>query len=121
MPAHRNDAYLRALWETLQSTEGYTGRTTLIVAVDHGRGRTRRDWTDHGARVKGAEEIWIADPRPAHAALGNRAGHEPGTLSQVAATVAAAVGEDYRAAESRAAPPLPEAITVAAPQSPLVP
>ena len=119
--AHRNDAYLRALWETLQSIEGYTGRTTLIVAVDHGRGRTRRDWTDHGARVKGAEEIWIGILGPHTSALGNRAGHDPGTLSQVAATVAAAVGEDYRAAESRAAPPLPEAITLAAPQSPLVP
>jgi hypothetical protein len=35
--------------------------------------------------------------------------------------VAAAVGEDYRAAEPRAAAQIPDAITVAAPHSPLVP
>jgi hypothetical protein len=102
--AHRNDAYLRTLWEALQATEGYAGHTTLIVAVDHGRGRTRKDWTDHGAKVKGAEEIWLAVLGPTKPALGHRTGHDPVTLSQVAATVAAAVGEDWPAAEPRAAP-----------------
>jgi hypothetical protein len=109
--AHRNDAYLQALWELLQSAEGYAGRTTLIVAVDHGRGRTRKDWTDHGAKVRGADEIWLAVLGPRTAALGSRTGHKPVILSQVAATVAAAVGEDYRAAEPRAAPPIAGALT----------
>jgi hypothetical protein len=79
-------------------------RSTLIVAVDHGRGRTRRDWTDHGAKVKGSEEVWLALLGPHAPALGSRSGGEPVTLSQVAVTVAAAVGEDWRAAEPRAAP-----------------
>jgi hypothetical protein len=104
--AHRSDAYLRALWEMLQSTEGYAGRTTLVVAVDHGRGRTRKDWTDHGAKVKGADEIWLAILGPHTPALGQRTGRDSVTLSQVAATVAAAVGEDWCAAEPRAAPPI---------------
>jgi len=105
--AHRNDAYLRALWETLQSMEGYARRTTLIVAVDHGRGRTRKDWIDHGAKVKGSEEVWLAILGPLTPALGSRSDHAPVTLGQVAATLAAAVGEDYRAAEPRAAAPIP--------------
>ena len=104
--AHRDDAYLRALWETLQSMDGYAGHTTLIVAVDHGRGRTRKDWTDHGAKVKGADEIWLAILGSHTPPLGSRTGHDAVTLSQVAATVAAAVGEDYPAAEARAARPI---------------
>ena len=108
--AHRNDAYLRSLWETLQATEGYAGRTTLAVAIDHGRGRRRKDWTDHGAKVRGADEIWLAILGPRTPALGSRIDHDPVTLSQVAATVAAAVGEDYRLAEPRAALPIPGAV-----------
>jgi hypothetical protein len=84
--------------------DGYAGHTTLIVAVDHGRGRTRKDWTDHGAKVKGADEIWLAILGSHTPPLGSRTGHDAVTLSQVAATVAAAVGEDYPAAEARAAP-----------------
>jgi hypothetical protein len=109
--AHRDDAYLRALWETLQSLDGYRGRTTLIVAVDHGRGRTGKDWTDHGAKVRGSEEVWLALLGPHTPAMGSRSGDDPVTLSQVAATVAAAVGGDWRSAEPRAAPPIPGAIT----------
>ncbi len=102
--AHRDDTYLEALWQTLQSLEGYAGRTTLIVAVDHGRGRTPRDWTDHGAKVRGSEEVWLALLGPHAPALGSRSDGETVTLSRVAATVAAAVGEDWRVAEPRAAP-----------------
>jgi len=109
--AHRNDAYLRALWDEMQATDAYAGRTTLVVAVDHGRGRTRREWTDHGAKVRGADEVWLALLGPRVPPLGSRADHPPVTLAQVAATVAAAVGEDWSAAEPRAAPPIPLAVS----------
>ena len=54
------DDYMRILWETLQSLDGYRDRTTLVVTTDHGRGRTPKDWVDHGEGIAGSEEIWIA-------------------------------------------------------------
>jgi len=55
-----DDDYLRILWETLQSLPGYRDRTTLVVTTDHGRGRTPKNWVDHGEGIRGSEEIWIA-------------------------------------------------------------
>lgn len=100
------DAMLRELWDTVQSLDEYRGRTSLVVTVDHGRGRTERDWTDHGQKVDGAEEIWIAVLGPDTPALGVRQGVAV-TQAQVAATVAALLGEDWCAHEPRAAVPLP--------------
>ena len=54
------DACLKRLWEVLQTEPDYRGRTTLLVATDHGRGSTPHDWHKHGAEVEGAERVWIA-------------------------------------------------------------
>ena len=101
--AHAVDRYLAELWERAQATPDFRGRTTLIVVADHGRGRTARDWTDHNRDVPGSDETWIAMIGPG---IGGGDILGPVTLSQVAATVAAAVGEDYRASVTRAAPAL---------------
>lgn len=107
--ARQTDAHLATLWETLQSHPQYRGRTTLILCVDHGRGRTGKDWTSHNAKIPGADEIWMAALGPDTPALGERTNTETVTQSQIAATVAAAVGEDYRAAVPQAAPALVDA------------
>lgn len=101
--ARGTDRHLQTLWETLRTTPQYRNRTTLIVAVDHGRGRTGQDWTSHGTKYPGADEIWIAAIGPDVAPLGERSNVPEVTQSQIAATVAAAVGEDYRAAVPQAA------------------
>jgi hypothetical protein len=107
--AQTADAMLRELWETVQSLDQYRGRTSLLVTVDHGRGRTEKDWTDHGAKVDGAEEIWIGVLGPDTPALGVRRDVRV-TQAQVAATAAALLGHDWRAREPRAAAPLPDAV-----------
>lgn len=107
--ARQTDSYLRTLWETLQSMRQYRGKTTLIVCVDHGRGRTGSDWTSHGSKFPGADEIWMCVLGPDTPALGERGNIATVTQSQVAATVAAAVGEDYHAAVPQSAPPLADA------------
>lgn len=104
--ARQTDAFVRELWTTLQSLPSHRGATTLIVAADHGRGRGPDDWDEHGKEVAGAEEIWIAILGPDTPPLGARRDAGPSTQAQIAATVAAAVGEDWRAAEPRAAPAL---------------
>lgn len=108
--AHRADAFVQRLWETIQSRPDYRGRTTLIVTTDHGRGPAPDAWKDHGADVPGADAIWIGLIGPMTPPLGLRAGAGAVSQAQVAATVAAALGEDYRADHPDAAPPLPDAI-----------
>ena len=107
--AHQADDFLRRLWELVQSLPDYRDQTTIVIAPDHGRGSTIRDWTDHGAKIDGAEYIWMAVLGPDTPALGVR--HDVDvTLSQVAATLASAVGEDFVANSPKAAKPLPGAI-----------
>jgi hypothetical protein len=104
--ARNGDRYLAELWDQLQKDPQYKDKTTLIVLTDHGRGSGRLDWTDHGKLVPGAEFIWFAVMGPDTPATGERENVEV-TQSQLAATIAALVGEDYRAAVKQAAEALP--------------
>lgn len=102
----RADRFIERLWTMLQSRPGYRGNTTLLVTTDHGRGATVKDWSDHGRNVPAAENTWIAAIGPDVPASGVRRNVSV-TASQIAATVAAVVGQDFRAASPKAAPPLP--------------
>ncbi len=111
--AHRVDGYLRELWETVEAMPEYRGTTSLIVTTDHGRGDVSTapdDWRNHGAKHPGSENIWIAVMGPDTPALGERANVEAVTQSQVAATLAALLGEDYGKGEARAAKAIGEAV-----------
>ena len=105
--AYNADKFLAELWDTLQKTPQYKDKTTLIITTDHGRGDTRVDWTDHGKNVPLAEYIWIAVLGPDTPAMGVRENMET-TQSQVAATIAHVLGEDFNAASPKSAPPLPD-------------
>jgi len=116
--AARFDGYLRELWATVQSLPAYKDRTAILVTCDHGRGGSNDDvpgleggtletWRDHNAKVIGAERIWVMAFGAGVAALGEvRDLPEPVTQSQIAATLAALVGEDYSAAQPRAGKPI---------------
>jgi hypothetical protein len=108
--ANRVDSYLQDLWETIQSIPLYRGKTTLIVTTDHGRGNPPLGWRNHGATTAGSENIWIAIIGPDTPPLGERKNIAPVTQSQIAATMAAALGFDYPVAEPRAAQPIPDAL-----------
>lgn len=103
--AHQVDAFLAEIWANAQANPATRDSTTLIVTTDHGRG-DGGDWFAHGRTVAGAERIWIAAIGPDIPARGVRR-ETPSTQSQVAATVAAAVGLDWTAAEPKAAAALP--------------
>lgn len=94
--AHKTDQFLAELWDYLQSDPVYRNKTTLIITTDHGRGPGPDDWKSHGARVKGADEIWIALLGPTVAPTGESRS-EQRYQNQVAATVAECVGIDYNA------------------------
>jgi type I phosphodiesterase/nucleotide pyrophosphatase len=100
--ARRNDRFVERLWTLAQSMPQYAGRTALVIATDHGRGDSATDWTNHGEKVPAAERIWMAAMGPGVAALGIRS-DVTATQSQIAATVAKLVGQDYVAAQPKAA------------------
>jgi hypothetical protein len=102
----RTDRYLEQLWTWLQNDPEYRGRTHLLITTDHGRGRTTNDWNDHGAKIDGADEVWIAFASPAMTARGEWRAHEPLTTSQIAATLASWVGIDWKASRPNAGPPI---------------
>lgn len=104
--AAREDGYLRILWETLEALPEYAGKTAVLVTTDHGRGRGPSDWRDHGADVPGAERIWIAAWGAGVPGGGERERVADVLQAQVAATLAAWLGQDYRAEVPKAAPPV---------------
>lgn len=103
--AQQVDRYLAELWATVQRNPRTRGRTTLLVSTDHGRG-WGDEWTDHGENTNGAQYIWSAVIGPDTPPLGVRA-NTPTQQAQMAATIAALLGRDWRRAEPRAAAPLP--------------
>ena len=108
--AHNFDAFVGDLWKQIQSIPEYKDSTTLIISADHGRGSGLIEWKDHGVEEKGSQNIWIAVMGPDTPALGERHNVAPVTQSQIAATIAALVGQDFRAFKPAAAPSLLEAL-----------
>jgi hypothetical protein len=101
----RTDRFIKELWEWLQSQSDYRGRTSMLITTDHGRGRTPADWRDHGAKVKGAGETWMAFVSPSWSRRGEWRGHPPVTTAQAAATLIGWMGGDWNQFAG-AAPPV---------------
>ena len=108
--AHKVDGYVQKLWQTVQSLPQYRNRTTFIITTDHGRGADSPEWKSHGKKTDGAENIWIAVLGPDTPPLGERSNCARVTQSQVAATVAAFLGEDFHGAFPKTGVPIVEAI-----------
>jgi hypothetical protein len=105
--AHGFDHFVQQLWETMQKMPEYRDQTTFILTTDHGRGSGLTEWKEHGVDEKGSENIWIAIMGPDTPARGELEKIDPVTQSQIAATVAALLGQDYPHDVPAAAKPLP--------------
>ncbi|TDW95881.1 phosphoglyceromutase [Dinghuibacter silviterrae] len=93
---HAEDAMIADFWATVQSMPQYRGKTTLIAFCDHGRGGAgTKEWTDHGDKIAGSGNIWIAAMGPDSAPLGEVSRPEQLYQGQVAATIAALLGIRY--------------------------
>ena len=110
--ATRTDAYLKALWQTIQTTPGYRNNTVMIIVTDHGRGYLPENWQHHASvkavqgymkqlnqfknGIEGAEEIWMAAIGPRIKSAGLLTTDKEFKQDQIAATVLSLLGEDYR-------------------------
>ena len=103
--AHRVDDYLKTLWETIQQMPEYRGSTTLVFSTDHGRGQGE-EWRMHGRGTPDSKYTWLAFMGPDTPALGERSNVVPVLQTQVAATIAALLGENYQRSRPRAGAPV---------------
>ena len=101
----RCDRFIRQLWEKLQALPQYKDTTTLLISPDHGRGVLPSDWTSHGKKVPRAGETWLMALGPDTRPLGERRNLPPVHQAQIAATVAALLGENGFAEEFPGAAP----------------
>jgi Metalloenzyme superfamily len=108
--AHQFDQFVAELWEHLQALPAYHDTTTFIITTDHGRGSGLTEWKEHGVEQKGSENIWIAVLGPDTAPLGERSHTGEVHQAQIAATVAAFLGKDFRKAAPSAAPAIGEVL-----------
>jgi len=108
--AHHFDRFVGELWERLQSLPAYRDSTTFIITTDHGRGSGLTQWKEHGVEQKGSENIWIAVLGPDTPPLGERSHAAEVHQAQIAATIAALLGKDFRQAVREAAPPISEVL-----------
>ena len=108
--ANRYDMYLKTIWDWAQSQPQYQGKTTLIVSPDHGRGDAPVDWKSHGKDLDRSQFIWMGFLGPDTPALGERSNIGPVTQSQLAATLAALLGEDFCAAVAQAGKPIADVV-----------
>lgn len=94
--ARQVDAFISELWNFVQSDPVYQGKTTFLIATDHGRGTDPIDqWRHHGANVDGAEEVWFAVIGPDTPADGEMRGSQQFYQNQIASTIAAFLGLDF--------------------------
>jgi arylsulfatase A-like enzyme len=86
--------------------DAYRGHTTLVMTTDHGRGRTPRDWVEHGTKTTGSEEIWIAVIGPDAPRIGEATETATVHQSDVAATILKLLGLDSKDWNTAAGPPI---------------
>ncbi|WP_184548806.1 alkaline phosphatase family protein [Mucilaginibacter sp. FT3.2] len=96
---HQEDAFIRQLWNYIQTNPTYKDKTTLILTCDHGRGDVPlTKWHDHGSDVAHSEQTWFAVIGPDSPAAGEMTLPVTTYHKQLAQTIANLLGLDFKAA-----------------------
>lgn len=96
--AHQVDAWIKKIWDFVQSDPQYKNKTAIFITVDHGRGdKEKEKWTSHNNKIEDAHEIWFAVMGPGIKATGEM--KEPVQLyqKQFAQTMANLLGYNFKA------------------------
>ena len=84
--------------------------TRMLSCAAHGRGSTLEDWSSHGAKVPGADRIWIAVAGPDTPATGEASAGSEVHQRDVAPTMLELLGIDYREYKGVAGKPIRQAV-----------
>lgn len=106
--AKQTDAYIKEIWDFIQSDPQYKDKTTMIIGVDHGRGITKTSWRGHGTQIPEAGQIWLAAIGPDTPATGEMKTNGQWHSAMVARTVFKLLGLEYP--DEKAAPAIEEMI-----------
>ena len=96
--ANQFDAWVKEIWDFVQSDPQYKNKTTLLITTDHGRGDlVKEKWTSHGRAIEDADQIWCAILGPNTPALGEVKTATQIYQKQFAQTVAKMMGQTFKA------------------------
>jgi hypothetical protein len=96
--AHQVDAWIKQIWDYVQSQPQYKNKTALFITTDHGRGdAVKEEWTSHGNSIKDAYEIWFAVLSPAITSKGEMKTEMQLYQKQFAQTIAKLLGYTFKA------------------------
>jgi bisphosphoglycerate-independent phosphoglycerate mutase (AlkP superfamily) len=120
---HRFDAFLKELWNVVQTDGALKNRTAILVTTDHGRGESPlENWQHHSSMqaarrsdpaaegIAGSEQIWFAALGAGIEARGSFVPPTELSQSQVAATLLASLGIDVTSFDRQAAAALPDIV-----------
>ena len=92
--ANGTDAFIRDIYEALESDRFYRGKTTYLITCDHGRG-FGNEWANHGRGTKGSDATWMMLWGKGIEPLGETTECGPYYTKQIAATIASILGIDF--------------------------
>ena len=94
--ANIEDKWISDLWSMVQSMPEYKNKTALMILCDHGRGdQIKKEWTSHGAKIAGADQIWLAALGKGIISEGEVKKDEQLYQAQVAQTIAHLLGLNF--------------------------
>lgn len=123
--AHQADQMIGELWQWIQSQPDYKDQTTFLITTDHGRGKGKNTWKNHRLLAPGSGQIWFGVIGPDTPAFGEMKMKTKYFQKQVAKTIAAFLGLDYKHSQPvgevvqtmLAVPALPDENSVSASES----
>ena len=105
--AKAEDQMISELWTLMQSMPQYKDKTTLLLTCDHGRGnKIKEQWIGHGAQIEDSGQIWIAAMGPDIKASGEAKNQNKFYQAQLAATMSAILGFDFKPETHKAMEPI---------------
>ena len=96
--ANQVDAWIKQIWDFVQSDPQYKNKTALFITTDHGRGdKNKEEWTSHGQSIADAYEIWFAAMGAGIPSSGELKTETQLYQNQFAQTIANLLGYTYKA------------------------
>ncbi|MBC7873617.1 MAG: alkaline phosphatase family protein [Ferruginibacter sp.] len=93
---HQVDAWIKEIWNYVQTDPQYKNKTTLFITVDHGRGDIEKEeWTSHNNKIQDSHEIWFGVIGPDTPVRGELNSEMQLYQQQFAQTIAKLMGYTY--------------------------